>query len=444
MEDFFEDEDAPSSDPGQPDARKNLAYRMRPRDLDDLVGQIHLLAKDKLLYRLITADRIQAILFFGPPGTGKTSLAHVIARATSSRFVALNAVEASVSDLRKTVAAADELWRAHQRSTLLLVDEIHRFNRSQQDAILPHVESGVIKLVGATTQNPYFSVNPALLSRMQLFELEPLQPSELKGLARKALEDSARGLGRENVKIEEGALDFLAGQSQGDARRLLNALEIAVLSAPKGADETKQITLPVIEEILQKRQLNYDRTGDGHFDALSAFIKCIRGSEPDGALYLLGLMLEAGEEPRAIARRLVISAAEDVGLADPRALTLAVSCQQAVELTGMPEARIPLAEATVYLAAAPKSNRAYLALDAAIEDIRQGRRLPVPVALRDTSYAGAGKMGRGEGYQYAHNFPEAVAPRQFECPEYFTPSGHGFESKIRDRLEKIKEIRKNL
>lgn len=444
MEDFFESEPVQSGPSCGPDARQNLAYRMRPRRLDDVVGQTHLLAPDKLLYRLISADRIQAILLFGPPGTGKTSLAHVIAQATASQFVALNAVEASVSDLRKTVATADELWKAAKRSTLLLIDEIHRFNRSQQDAILPHVESGIIKLVGATTQNPYFSVNSALLSRMQLFELHPLKPEELRTLCAHALDDAERGLGGHSVQLEEDALEFLVRQAEGDARRALNALEIAVLSSVGESGEEIHLTLPVIEEVLQKRQLNYDRTGDEHFDALSAFIKCIRGSEPDAAIYLLALMLEAGEEPRAVARRLVISAAEDVGLADPRALSVAVAAQQAVECTGMPEARIPLAEATVYLAAAPKSNRSYAALDQALEDIRQGRRLAIPASLKDSHYPGAAQLGRGTGYQYAHDFEQGIAPRQFDCPAYYHPTVHGFESRIRDRLEKIEKMRKDL
>lgn len=422
-----------------PDRRQNLAYRMRPRDLDEFVGQEHILQKGKLLHRLIASDRVSAVLFHGPPGTGKTSLAHCIARLTASHFIALNAVDASVSDLRKAVAAAEALWRAERRTTLVLVDEIHRFNKAQQDAILPHVEAGRIKLVGATTQNPFFSVNSALLSRMQLFELRPLDAEAISRILNRALVDKERGLGALSVEVEADAIQFLADTCGGDSRRALNALEIAVLSVVADGSHQSSECVPVvsvstIEESLQQRRIRYDRDGDGHFDAISAFIKTIRGSEPDAALYLLALMLEAGEEPRYISRRLVIAAAEDIGLADPRALPLAIACHHAVEFIGMPEGRIPLAETTVYLAAAPKSNRAYLALDQAIEQIRKGNTLEIPECLRDTHYSGAGKLGRGVGYQYAHDHVGGIAPLMFPCPSYYKPSHHGFEEQIARRI----------
>ncbi len=440
MDDLF-GQTPESDEPTGSDSRQNLAYRMRPRHLDEFVGQEHLLEAGKLLHRLITSDRISAVLFHGPPGTGKTSLAHCIANMTQSRFVGLNAVEASVAHLRQAIEAADTHWKRSGETTLLLVDEIHRFNKSQQDAILPHVESGKIKLVGATTQNPYFSVNAALLSRMQLFELREQTPEAIKKILQRAVADEERGLGELKIDVDDAALDMIAEGCGGDSRRALNTLEVAVLST-EPTDGTRRLTSKAVQESLQRKSARYDRDGDEHFNAISAFIKTIRGSEPDAALYLLARMLEAGEEPRYIARRLVISAAEDVGLADPRALQLAVACQQAVEFIGMPEGRIPLAETTVYLASAPKSNRAYQALDAAIADIRNGKHIPVPDALKDTSYSGAKKMGHGSGYQYAHDYDSGVADRMFDCPEYYQPSGIGFESKIRDRLRAIEEMRR--
>ncbi|MEM6884855.1 MAG: replication-associated recombination protein A, partial [Verrucomicrobiota bacterium] len=324
---------------------------------------------------------------------------------------------------------------------LLLVDEIHRFNKSQQDAILPHVESGKIKLVGATTQNPYFSVNAALLSRMQLFELQEQTPDAITSILKRAVADEQRGFGKLQVTVEDAAYQMIAEGCGGDSRRALNTLEVAVLSAGDEG-ESRVVTAADVEESLQKKLARYDRDGDEHFNAISAFIKTIRGSEPDAALYLLARMLEAGEEPRYIARRLVISAAEDIGLADPRALQLAVACQQAVEFIGMPEGRIPLAETTVYLASAPKSNRAYIALDAAIADIRKGNHIPVPDALKDTHYSGAKKMGHGSGYQYAHDYDGGITDKMFECPQYYEPSEIGFERKISERLRVIDEIRR--
>ncbi|MEM6822292.1 MAG: replication-associated recombination protein A [Verrucomicrobiota bacterium] len=443
MEDLFgTDALAPEGSVSQRDARQNLAYRMRPRHLDEFIGQKHLLAEGKLLHRLITSDRISAVLLHGPPGTGKTSLAHCIANMTENRFVALNAVEATVGQLRKTIEIAQQYWDASQKSTVVLIDEIHRFNKAQQDAILPHLEAGRIKLVGATTQNPFFAVNSALISRMQLFELKSLSREEIQSVIRQALNDEERGYGSQKVEIDREALLFLSEICEGDSRRALNALEIAVLSSSTDT-ESLRITQEVVEESIQKKSVQYDRDGDQHYDTISAFIKTIRGSEPDAAIYLLAKMLEAGEDIRFIARRLVISAAEDVGLADPRALQLAVSCQQAVEFIGLPEARIPLAETTIYLATAPKSNRAYAAINKAIADIKKGRTLEIPTALKDTSYASAKKLGRGDGYQYAHNYEDGIAPKKmFICPEYFEPSNRGFETKIRERLEAIEELRR--
>ncbi|MEM1158842.1 MAG: replication-associated recombination protein A [Verrucomicrobiota bacterium] len=440
MDDLFSQSSATDS-PLRNDSRQNLAYRMRPRHLDEFIGQEHLLETGKLLHRLITSDRISAVLFYGPPGTGKTSLAHCIANMTQSRFVGLNAVEATVAQLRQAIGEADAHWKRTGETTLLLVDEIHRFNKSQQDAILPHVESGKIKLVGATTQNPYFSVNAALLSRMQLFELQEQIPDAITSILKRAVADEERGFGKLQVTVEDAAYQMIAEGCGGDSRRALNTLEVAVLSAAADGD-SRVVTAADVEESLQKKLARYDRDGDEHFNAISAFIKTIRGSEPDAALYLLARMLEAGEEPRYIARRLVISAAEDIGLADPRALQLAVACQQAVEFIGMPEGRIPLAETTVYLASAPKSNRAYVALDAAIADIRKGNHIPVPAALKDTHYSGAEKMGHGSGYQYAHDYDGGITDKMFECPQYYQPSKIGFERKISERLSAIDEIRR--
>jgi putative ATPase len=419
--------------------------RMRPRTLEEVVGQRHLLEEGKLLHRLITTDRISAVLFHGPPGTGKTSLAHVIARSSLSRFVQLNAVEATVADLRKAVEEAEYVWRQKEYRSLVLIDEIHRFNKAQQDAILPHVERGAIRLIGATTQNPYFAVNSALLSRMQVFEFKPLATEEIVTLLEMALGDQERGLGSVPVVADPEALVHLALLCEGDGRRALSALEVGALSTPPDEHSAKiHFTLEVAQESLQKKTPLYDRDGDEHYDTISAFIKSIRSSEPDAAIYLLAKMLESGEDIRFIARRLIISASEDVGLADPHALPLAAACQQAVDFIGLPEARIPLAETTLYLATAPKSNTAYRALDEAVSDLREGRTRAIPDRLKDTSYEGARKEGRGEDYQYAHDYEEGIAPDvQFPTHSYYQPTRRGYEKMISDRLDRWNRLRRN-
>ncbi|MDX6766381.1 MAG: replication-associated recombination protein A [Candidatus Methylacidiphilales bacterium] len=429
--------------PGVSDARHNLARRMRPRDLSEFCGQSHILAPGKLLHRLITSDRIHAVLFHGPPGTGKTSLAHLIARATRCHFTALNAVEATVADLRRTVEQAQRVWRQEARHTLLLIDEIHRFNKAQQDAVLPHVENGVLRLIGATTQNPFFSVNAALVSRMQLFEFRPHTEAEIRALLERTVTDRERAFPGLEVSVEEQALDFLARVSEGDARKAMGALEIAVLSTPVEAGCVR-VTLAVAEESIQKKAVVYDRDGDGHYDTISGFIKCVRGSEPDAAVYLLAKMLHAGEDVRFIARRLVILASEDIGLADPQALVLATACQHAVEFIGLPEARIPLAETTLYLATAPKSNAACLAISEAMEAVARDRTVAVPGALKDAHYRGAGSLGHGKGYLYAHDHPDAVAPEAMMPMEkaFYRPTGRGYEKTIAERLERWREIRR--
>ncbi|MDD5262934.1 MAG: replication-associated recombination protein A [Methylacidiphilales bacterium] len=426
----------------RPNTRLNLAARMRPLTLEEFAGQQHILAPGKLLHRLITSGRFSALLFYGPPGTGKTSLAHLIANTCGERFTALNAVESSVAELRKTVEEAEFTWRHNGKRTLVLVDEIHRFNKSQQDALLPHVEMGTIRLIGSTTQNPFFSVNAALISRMQVFEFRPLSESEIVPVLRRALSDPDKGLASSRVQADDEALAHLAKICDGDVRKALNALEVGVLSSPQQGGAI-HFTLEVAEESIQRKAVVYDRDGDSHYDTISAFIKCVRGSEPDAALYLLAKMLHAGEEVRFIARRLVISAAEDIGLADPQALVLAVACQQAVEFIGLPEARIPLAETTVYLATAPKSNAAYAAGEEAARAISEGRTLEVPVALRDSHYAGAKKLGHGEGYQYAHDFTEGVSPDKMmaEVKSFYKPTGRGYEKTIAERLERWEALR---
>jgi len=418
-----------------------LAARMRPRDLAEYVGQRHILGAGQLLRRAIEADRIQSLIFFGPPGTGKTSLAQVIARHTRSRFVRLSGVESNVADVRRELAGAGNRLTNSGQRTILFIDEIHRFNKAQQDVLLPDVESGVVRLIGATTHNPFFFVNAPLVSRSQVFELEPLSESDLLGLLRTALTDSERGLGMLRIRADEDALCHLAKVADGDARKALNALEIGALTTPAGDDGSVHLTREVSEQSIQRKAVVYDADEDGHYDTISAFIKSMRGSDPDAALYWLAKMIHAGEDARFIARRIVICAAEDVGLADPMALVLALAAFQASEFIGWPEARIPLAEATVYVATANKSNSAYMAIDAALEDVRSGRTLTVPQHLRDASYGGANRLGHGIGYKYAHDYPGHIVDQDYLPAEiagtiYYQPSQNGYEAKVTEWLKK--------
>jgi putative ATPase len=414
-----------------------LAARMRPRSLAEYAGQQHILAPGQLLRRAIEADRIQSLIFYGPPGTGKTSLAQIIARQTKSKFERLSGVESNVADMRRVLAAAQNRLANTGQPTILFIDEIHRFNKSQQDILLPDVESGVIRLIGATTHNPFFFVNSPLVSRSQIFELRPLTEEDLFQLLQRALRDEERGLGHLKIQAEENALRHLATVADGDARKGLNALEIAALTTNPGADGVIHIDLAAAEQSIQKKAIVYDGDGDAHYDTISAFIKSMRGSDPDAALYWLAKMIHAGEDPRFITRRIVICAAEDVGLADPMALVLANATHQAAEFIGWPEARIPIAEATIYIATANKSNSAYKAIDAALEDVKSGRTLAVPEHLRDGSYQGAKRLGHGVGYQYAHEGEGHFVAQDYLGADkrYYEPTEQGVEKKIKERLE---------
>jgi putative ATPase len=414
-----------------------LAARMRPRNLDEYVGQTHILAPGQLLRRAIEADRIQSLIFYGPPGTGKTSLAQIIARQTKSKFERLSGVESNVADMRRVLASAANRLENTGQSTILFIDEIHRFNKAQQDVLLPDVESGVVRLIGATTHNPFFFVNSPLVSRSQIFELRPLSEEELFSLLQKALKDAERGLGCLKISADENALRHLAKIADGDARKALNALEIAALTTAPENDGVIGITLTVAEQSIQKKSVVYDDE-DAHYDTISAFIKSMRGSDPDAALYWLAKMIHAGEDPRFIARRIVICAAEDVGLADPMALVLANSALQAAEFVGWPEAQIPLAEATIYIATANKSNSAVMAIAAALADVKSGRTLAVPEALRDANYKGARRLGHGVGYQYAHEGANHFVAQDYLGADktYYQPTDQGVEKKIKERVEK--------
>ena len=427
---------AVSTTPGS-SRHQPLAARMRPRTLDEFAGQTHILGPGQLLRRAIEADRIQSLIFFGPPGTGKTSLAQIIARQTKSKFERLSGVESNVADMRRVLAAAANRLENTGQPTILFIDEIHRFNKAQQDVLLPDVESGVVRLIGATTHNPFFFVNSPLVSRSQIFELRPLTEDELFSLLQRALADAERGLGYMKIKAEENALRHLAKIADGDARKALNALEIAALTTAPDKKGVVHIDLAAAEQSIQKKAVVYDDE-DAHYDTISAFIKSMRGSDPDAALYWLAKMIHAGEDPRFIARRIVICAAEDVGLADPMALVLANTALQVSEFVGWPEARIPLAEATVYIATANKSNSAYKAIDAALEDVRSGRTLPVPEHLRDTHYQGAERLGHGKGYEYAHDHPGHFVAQDYLGADkhYYEPTEQGVEKKIKERVEK--------
>jgi len=416
-----------------------LAWRMRPRELDEFVGQGHILGPGRMLRRAIEADRISSVIFYGPPGSGKTALAHVIASKTNALFESINAVTAGVADIRRVNSLAKNEKAATGRKTILFIDEIHRFNRAQQDALLPDVECGNLVLIGASTANPFFSIIPALSSRSQIFELKPLTTDDLKFILERALGDKERGLGEYRVSVSEDALAFIVSRAEGDARRALNALEVGVLTTPPGPDGTVVFDMDVAVESIQKKAVVYEE--DEHYDTISAFIKSMRGSDPDAAVYWLAKMLYAGEDPLFIARRIIIAASEDVGNADPRALEIAVAALGALEHIGMPEGRIPLAQAVTYVASAPKSNAAYKAISGAMGDIEGGVVMAVPDHLKDASYKGAKRLGRGKGYKYPHDFPGHWVKQEYmpEKRRYYNPSGQGYEKVIGERLKAIGE-----
>lgn len=434
---------APSTSETEIFRSRPLAARMRPRSLEEYAGQSHILGPGQLLRRAIEADRIQSLIFYGPPGSGKTSLAQIIALQTKSKFERLSGVESNVAEMRRVLSAAANRLENTAQPTILFVDEIHRFNKAQQDVLLPDVESGAVKLIGATTHNPFFFVNSPLVSRSQIFELRSLSEEELLQLLLRALDDKERGLGHMKISADDAALAHLAKISDGDARKALNALEIAALTTNPEPDGTIHITLAVAEESIQKKAVVYDADEDAHYDTISAFIKSMRGSDPDAALYWMAKMVHAGEDPRFIARRIVIHAAEDVGLADPMALVLANAAFQAAEFIGWPEARIPLAEAVIYIATAPKSNSTVAAIGAAMKDVESGRTLEVPKHLRDSHYKGAERLGHGKGYKYAHDYEGHFVPQDYLGVDktYYEPTEQGSEKKIKERLEKWRTLR---
>lgn len=438
-DDLFASTEAPVEKPNSlGSSMPPLAARMRPRNLNEYIGQQHILAPGQLLRRAIEADRIQSLIFYGPPGTGKTSLAQIIANQTKGRFERLSGVESNVADMRRVLAAAGNRLENTGQSTILFIDEIHRFNKAQQDILLPDVESGVVRLIGATTHNPFFFVNSPLVSRSQIFELRPLTEVDIYELLTRALADSERGLGHMKIRADEEALRHIAKISDGDARKALNSLEIAALTTARSADGTIVIDLTAAEQSIQKKAVVYDGDGDAHYDTISAFIKSMRGSDPDAALYWLAKMIHAGEDPRFISRRIMICAAEDVGLADPMALVLALAAHQAAEFVGWPEAQIPLAEATIYIATAAKSNSTVAAIGAALSDVKSGRTLAVPEHLRDAHYQGAKRLGHGEGYDYAHDHPDHFVAQDYlgASKRYYEPTDQGVEKKIKERVEK--------
>lgn len=421
-----------------------LAARMRPTTLDEVVGQQHIVGKDKLLYRAIKADKLSSLIFYGPPGTGKTTLAKVIANTTSAEFNQINATVAGKKDMEEVIEKAKNNRGMYGKKTILFIDEIHRFNKGQQDYLLPFVEDGTIILIGATTENPYFEVNGALISRSVIFELKPLEKEDIKALLKKAVYDKDKGMGTYDAEIEEDALDFLAELSGGDARHALNAIELGIITTKRSTDGKIHITLEVAQECIQKRVMRYDKNGDSHYDTISAFIKSMRGSDPDAAVYYLARMLYAGESVTFIARRIMICAAEDVGNADPQALVVAVNASLAVERVGMPEAQIILAQAVSYVASAPKSNASCNAIFEAMEAVKETGNLPIPTHLQDAHYKGAAKLGHGTGYKYAHDYKnnyvkQQYLPYELNGKEFYRPSGNGYEVKIREHMKRIKK-----
>jgi putative ATPase len=438
---LFNDTSGEDLDEIDPDAP--LPARMRPRTLEEFEGQEHFCARGKQLWRMIQADRLASLIFYGPPGTGKTALAHIIARSTEARFISVNATASSVGEVRKILEAAARRKKSSDRRTVVLVDELHRFNRAQQDVLLPAVEKGTIILIGATTHNPFHSINSPLLSRSQIFQFKPLEREHLRNILLRALEDEERGLGAYDVRMEEDALAHLVEMCDGDARRALNALEVGVLSSEPGEDGAIHFDLELAEDSIQQKALAYDRDEDEHYDTASAFIKSMRGSDPDAALYWMCKMLEGGEDPRFIARRIVICAAEDVGNAAPMALVMADAARSAVEFVGLPEAKIPLAQAVTYIASVPKSDASYRALSEAEEDVREGRTLPVPDHLKDASYGGAEELGHGEGYRHAHAYRDHWVDQDYvPTPKlYYRPTDMGSEEKLKKRLDAIRRAR---
>ena len=425
------------------DKEAPLASRLRPSTLEEVVGQQHIIGKDKLLYRAIKADKLSSIIFYGPPGTGKTTLAKVIANTTSAEFTQINATVAGKKDMEEVVARAKETLGMYQKKTILFVDEIHRFNKSQQDYLLPFVEDGTLILIGATTENPYFEVNSALISRSSIFELHPLDKEDIKTVIRRAVYDVEKGMGSYDAVIEEDALEFLADISGGDARNALNAVELGILTTERSDDGKIHITLPVASECIQKRVVRYDKTGDNHYDTISAFIKSMRGSDPDAAVYYLAKMLYAGEDIKFIARRIMICASEDVGNADPMALTVAVSAAQAVERIGMPEAQIILSQAVLYVATAPKSNSATNAIFGAMENVKS-QKTSVPAHLQDAHYKGSKNLGHGIGYKYAHDYPrhyvkQQYLPEEIKDARFYEPGDMGQEKEIKRWMEYLKK-----
>ena len=422
-----------------------LAVRMRPRSLKEFAGQEHILGEGKLLKRAIDADKITSLILYGPPGTGKTTLAHVIANVTKAYFHEINAVVSNVQELKDAIKAAKERERSSAKKTILFIDEIHRFNKAQQDVLMPDVERGNPVLIGATTHNPFFSLVPPLISRSIVFELKKLSKENIIQILKAGLKDKERGLGNMDIKIDQKALDFLADSSDGDARIGLNALEVGAVTTKPAKDGVIDFNIEVAEESIQKKAVVYDKDEDGHYDTISAFIKSMRGSDPDAALYWLAKMLYAGEDPRFIARRIVICASEDVGNADPQALVVANAAFQISEFVGMPEARIPLAQAVCYIACAPKSNAAYLGIDKAMKDVEEGRTMEVPTHLKDANYRGAKKLGHGAGYKYSHDYEGHYVEQEY-IPEkkiYYEPTDIGYEKKIKEYLDKLRMPKKD-